>query len=93
MLDHLNITLYGQVQGVFLRRSVHHEAHRQGIFGFVRNEKDGTVYIEAEAPEEVLNQFVAWLKSGADGEGDYKISQVEVSKGQFKAYSEFEIRD
>lgn len=93
MLNHLNITLYGKVQGVFLRRTVHHEAHRQGIFGFVRNEKDSTVYIEAEGPEAVLDEFVNWLKAGAGGEGDYQIAQVEVSKGQFRAYDKFEIKE
>ena len=92
MLDHLNITLYGQVQGVFLRRTVQHEAERQGIAGFVRNEPDGTVYIEAEAEEEKLKKFVDWLKAGAGGGGDFKITQVEVEKGAFKAFSEFEIR-
>lgn len=92
MFNHLNITLYGQVQGVFLRRTVAHEAERKGIFGFVKNMPDGTVYIEVEGTEEVLNQLVAWLKAGASAGGDYKISQVEVSKGQFKAFSGFEIQ-
>ena len=51
MLNHLNITLYGKVQGVFLRRTIEHEAKRKGIAGFVRNEPDGSVYIEAEGEE------------------------------------------
>ena len=93
MFDHVNIILFGQVQGVFLRRTVEHEAERKGISGFVRNEKDGTVYIEAEGPEAVLSEFVNWLKAGAGGEGDYKIAQVEVSKGQFRAYDIFEIKE
>jgi len=92
MLDHLNITLYGQVQGVFLRRTVQHEAERQGIAGFVRNEPDGTVYIEAEAEEEKLKKFVDWLKAGAGGGGDFQISQVETEKGTFKAFEGFEIK-
>ena len=95
MLNHLNINLYGKVQGVFLRRTVEHEAERKGISGFVRNEKDGTVYIEAEGPEAVLNEFVSWLKSGAgaeEGEADYKIAQVDVQNGKFGALEGFEIK-
>lgn len=92
MLNHFNITLYGTVQGVFLRRTVEHEAQKRGIFGFVRNDPDGTVYIEAEGDEEKLNEFTQWLKQGADGGGDYKITQVDVEPGQFKAYDTFEIR-
>ena len=92
MLDHFNITLYGKVQGVFLRRTVEHEANRQGISGFVRNEPDGTVYIEAEAEEGKIQKFVEWLKAGAGGGGDFQISQVEIEKGTFKAFEGFEIR-
>jgi acylphosphatase len=90
MLKHLDITLFGTVQGVFLRRTVAHEANRLGIRGFVRNDPDGTVRIEAEGLEEVLRGFVEWLKAGA-GEGDYKISRVEVESGKFQASDSFSI--
>lgn len=92
MINHFNITVYGEVQGVFFRRTIKHEANRRGIAGFVRNELDGTVYIEAEAEEKVLDEFVVWLKSGAGAGGDYKISQVEVQPGHFKAFTGFEIK-
>jgi len=91
MLQHLNIFLFGKVQGVFLRRTIRKEAKRLGIPGFVENKKDGSVYIEIEGSEAILEQFVLWLKSGA-GKGDYEIKRVEVDKGEFKAFSgEFEI--
>lgn len=67
------------------------EAERAGIFGFIKNEPDGTVYMEAEASEEILQKFVDWLKAGAD-EGDYKIAQVESATGRFKAFDMFEIK-
>jgi len=93
MLDHFNINLYGTVQGVFLRRTVQREANRLGLAGCVRNEPDGTVYIEVEGEVKVLEQFLAWLKNGADPSGDYQIKDVEVQKGTFKALSgEFEIK-
>lgn len=97
MLSHLNIYVYGRVQGVFLRRTVKHEASRQGISGFVRNEPDGSVYIEAEGDAEIIRVFVEWLKAGAGsddagGDGDYEITRVETEDGTFKAYSQFEIK-
>ena len=91
MLNHLNITLYGTVQGVFLRRTVEKVANQIGVFGFIKNEPDSTVYIEAEADAEILQKFVDWLKAGA-GEGDYKIAQVETAPGTFKAFDKFEIK-
>ncbi len=92
MLKHFNIMLYGNVQGVFLRRTVKHEAGRRGITGLVRNEADGTVYIEAEGNEEVLPEFVQWLKSGG-GEGDYQIKEVDTEEGSFQGYTAFEIKE
>ena len=94
MFEHLNISLYGKVQGVFLRRTVRHEAVRIGLKGFVENKPDGSVYIEAEGKPEKLEEFVSWLKSGAGAsDGDYKIGRVEVDKGGFKAFDEeFEIK-
>ena len=92
MLKHLTISIYGKVQGVFFRRTVKHEARRRGIAGFVQNEPDGSVRIEAEGDEEILKEFVGWLKSGA-GEGDYHITQVDTEEGPFKAYDRFEVRE
>jgi acylphosphatase len=35
-----------------------------GIKGFVRNEPDGSVYIEAEGEEKNLDMFLAWCRKG-----------------------------
>ena len=87
MINHLNITIYGDVQGVFFRRTVKHAARRLGISGFVRNESDGSVYLEAEADGKVLEKFTDWLKAGASA-GPHKVSRVEVKEGKFKAWDE-----
>ena len=91
MIQHTNITLYGKVQGVFMRRTIKQEARRLGVFGFVRNDPDGTVYIEAEADEPVLEQFILWLKTGGGG-GLHEIQTADVSEGEFKAFDRFEIK-
>ncbi len=90
MIKHVNIVILGRVQGVFFRRTVKHEAARRGISGFVRNEPDGTVRIEAEGNEDMLQEFTAWLKSGA-GEGLHEVKEVEVSEGPFKLFKGFEV--
>lgn len=59
-MEHLNITIKGVVQGVFFRKSAQEEAYRLRIAGFVQNESDGSVYIEAEGMEEDLDEFIAW---------------------------------
>ncbi len=92
MFKHFNIAIFGRVQGVFFRRTVRHEASRRGIAGFVRNEPDGTVRIEAEGDEEALQEFVRWIKSGA-GDGLHEVKEVEVSEGPFKMLEGFEVGD
>ncbi len=59
------IRLFGRVQGVGFRYYILQKAHKLHIKGFVRNEPDGTVYIEAEAPDEkTMNIFIEYLKQG-----------------------------
>lgn len=65
MIRHLQIKIYGQVQGVFYRDSAHREAKALNLTGFVRNEPDGSVYIEAEGEEENLKEFLKWCKKGS----------------------------
>lgn len=52
------------MQGVFFRYSARDKADKLGINGFVRNEPDGSVYIEAEGEEESLNEFLEWCRLG-----------------------------
>ena len=66
IMKHINIKVKGKVQGVFFRASTKAVADQMGIKGLVRNEKDGSVYIEAEANETFLDIFVEWCNEGPD---------------------------
>jgi acylphosphatase len=63
-MKHLNICVSGKVQGVFFRASTKEQADQLGIKGFVRNEPNGDVYIEAEGDEEKLKIFSDWCRRG-----------------------------
>ena len=89
MIKHLNIKVYGLVQGVFFRTIAREQANKLGITGFARNESDGSVYIEAEGEKEKLDEFVKWCKVGPTSA---KVDKVEVTEGEIKNFSEF-IRD
>lgn len=58
------INISGWVQGVGFRWRTALEANRLGIKGYVRNLRDGRVYIEAEGAREQLDQFVEWCRNG-----------------------------
>lgn len=87
-MKHINIKVTGKVQGVFFRASTKAVADQMGIKGLVRNEKDGSVYIEAEGAETFLDMFVEWCKEGPDRS---VVENVELSDGELKNYRNFEV--
>ncbi|RMG59518.1 MAG: acylphosphatase [Bacteroidetes bacterium] len=58
------IRVTGKVQGVFFRQSTQQEANRLGLAGFVRNEPDRSVYLEAEGAEAALQALIRWCHTG-----------------------------
>lgn len=63
-MKRMSIVVRGIVQGVFFRASTKKKAIEFDINGFVRNEPDGSVFIEAEGSEENLGKLLAWCKEG-----------------------------
>lgn len=58
-MRHINVTVSGRVQGVYFRASTKEVADSLGISGFVKNQPDGSVYLEAEGESEILDSFLA----------------------------------
>jgi acylphosphatase len=85
---HVNITLEGRVQGVGFRETTKYVADQAGIKGFVRNELDGTVYIEAEAEQWELDSFIDWCNEGPDRA---VIESCKVTNGEFQDFKNFVI--
>lgn len=83
---HVNIKLTGKVQGVTFRETTKYVADQSGIRGFVRNEKDGSVYIEAEAEQWELDSFIEWCNEGPDRA---KVEHCEVATGELKNFTDF----
>lgn len=86
MLKHLNIKISGSVQGVFFRETAKAEAKKLNLTGFVRNEPDGSVYIEVEGIQENLDKFLVWCNHGSDAA---QVKKVEATKGPVKNFSDF----
>ena len=77
-IKHLNIQVFGRVQGVSFRAHTQDKAESLGLAGFVCNEADGSVYVEAEGAESDLADFVRWLHQGPPMA---KVMRVEVGEG------------
>jgi acylphosphatase len=88
MIEHTTIKISGVVQGVFFRVSAKEKADDLGLKGFVRNEPDGTVYMEAEGTRQKLDEFIKWCWKGP---AHANVTHVEVRDALVQNYEEFTI--
>jgi len=88
MKKHLNIRVCGNVEGVGFRGSARLKAQSLDLKGFVRNEPDGSVYIEAEGEELNLQKFLDWCRKGPSFA---KVQEVSFEESLVKNYKQFVI--
>ena len=84
------LQVFGKVQGVFYRKYTLAKAQELDIRGFVQNLMDGSVYIEAEAEEDKMQQFIAWCKIGSPRAEVIGVSETEV---ELKNFQDFTIKE
>jgi acylphosphatase len=78
----------GHVQGVGFRYSAQAQAMKMGLFGFVRNEEDGSVAIDVEGEAETVNRFREWCRHGPRGA---QVAHLECTEGAIRGFESFEI--
>lgn len=79
----------GKVQGVFFRATTKSIAEDLGVFGWVKNESDGTVLIHAEGELAQLDQLIQWCKEGPEYAS---VSEVKTWDKEPGGFSDFDIR-
>lgn len=89
MKKRFSIRVLGRVQGVWFRKSTKEKADELGVVGLVRNEVDGSVYIEAEGEKEIIEAFIAWCHSGSE---QSEVKQVITQELAPRADTEFLIQ-
>lgn len=88
-VKHISIRITGKVQGVFFRAAAKEQAEGLNITGFVRNEPDGSVYLEAEGEEIMLEQLTEWC---AQGPPRARVDRIDVNGGIVVGFHVFELR-
>lgn len=69
--------IFGQVQGVGFRYTTTELAKQLGVNGIVRNENDGSVYIEALGDNEQIDEFITELAKGPTPSANVKQVVIE----------------
>lgn len=88
-MKHLDVRVEGLVQGVGFRWWARSRAGGLGVRGFVRNEDDGSVYLEIEGDDAAVDAYVALCRQGP---GSAMVRRVTVNEGPVRRFTGFEIR-
>ena len=87
--QYLEIRVSGLVQGVSYRYYTKQKADELGVCGIVRNERDGSVYIEVLGGEKAIDSFISWCHQGSPWA---EVKNVDVRRVEkMHLYSNFEI--
>lgn len=65
-MTNLKITVNGKVQGVWFRVKTKEKADVLGLCGFVKNEDNGSVYLEVSGETNSVYLLVEWLQNGSE---------------------------
>lgn len=89
MKKHVNIRVTGRVQNVGFRLAAQKAASERHVSGFVRNEPDGSVYLEAEGDDDDVDSFIKWCHHGPSWA---RVDGINISESSAEGYSTFMIR-
>jgi acylphosphatase len=68
------LTIRGRVQGVGFRYAAVEAAEREGVAGWVRNLRDGSVEALVQGDDDAVERMIAWCREGPRGA---KVADVE----------------
>jgi acylphosphatase len=84
-----HVIISGRVQGVFFRVETKHAVDGFGVFGWVKNRRDGTVEAVFEGDQDRVEAVLEWCK---EGPGHAQVSDVKIDWENYAAeFSGFDI--
>jgi acylphosphatase len=86
LLQTIEITVTGKVQGVFYRQTTKEIALQLGVSGYVKNLSNGDVYIKATATKELLDQLCDYCKTGPAKANVSSIKTKEIPLEEFSSF-------
>ncbi len=83
------VVVHGRVQDVFYRDSMRERALALGVTGWVRNRSDGAVEAVLEGEPEVVEQVLAYCRTGPSGA---RVEEVDSHEEKPERLSGFAVR-
>jgi len=84
----VRVLISGRVQGVFFRATTRNRADSLGIFGWVKNNQDGTVEAVFEGEDKKIEEILKWCRKGPFFARVQDVRVFEESyKGEFNSFS------
>lgn len=84
-----SIEVRGKVQGVYYRVSAKEKADGLGVYGWVKNEPDGSVLLHVEGEESKIKAMFNWCRQGPRFSRPGPLMMFET---HVEGYEDFEIR-
>lgn len=85
----VRMRVWGSVQGVYFRAAMQEASQDLHIFGWIKNNSDGTVEIEAEGEPGDVDKFVDRVREGSDMS---VVKRIRQNEGTVKDYEIFQIK-
>jgi len=84
------VIISGKVQGVCFRMEAKRVADRFNVYGWVKNNRDGTVEAVFEGNINDVNSVIEWCKKGPPYS---RVVRVDVEQGTYTgAFEEFDVK-
>jgi acylphosphatase len=87
-MKNLRLTIRGNVQGVFFRAETKKMADLLGVKGFVKNQTDGSVFVEAEGTPDAVHKLIDYCHHGPE---KASVERVSIVLGDLTHHTSFEI--
>jgi acylphosphatase len=81
--------IHGRVQGVFFRDTLRRLAERNGVSGWARNTREGTLEAVLEGEEAAVARTIVFAHEGPEGAS---VERVEVGEEEPEGLTGFAIR-
>jgi acylphosphatase len=87
-MKNLRLTIRGNVQGVFFRAETKKMADLLGVKGYIKNQKDGSVFVEAEGNPDAVHKLIDYCHHGPE---KATVERVSIVLGELAQHTSFDI--